>query len=292
MRAISVYLALTIALSSVFWALMIVSGHVLGAHGAYATGLEWCPGSAALLTCAILRIDLVTLGWHWRPWRWQILAYVTPFAICAVAYGVVWTTGLGGFPNMKTVADLRDSLGLGGLTTPEVILLWIALWLTGVSVRSLASALGEGIGWSGFLAPRLAARYGFTKAALITGAIWAGWHFPILLFSDYFDDASLPAWFALPCFVIQVLGLSVIMLWLRLRSGSLWTGALINASVNVFNGLAFAPLTAPRGWITAYTIDDSGFMLPVVIVATALLFWLRRRDVAQPRVLAPTQPRP
>ena len=121
---------------------MIASGHVLGAHGAYAVGLEWCPGSAALLTCAILRIDVATLGWHWRPWRWQILAYVTPLAVCAVAYGVVWTTGLGGFPNMKTVAELRDSLGLGGLTTPEVILLWVALWLTGGSVRSLASASG------------------------------------------------------------------------------------------------------------------------------------------------------
>jgi membrane protease YdiL (CAAX protease family) len=288
MRAISVYLALTTALSSVFWALMIATGHVLGAHGAYAVGLEWCPGSAALLTCVILRIDLATLGWHWRPWRWQMLAYVTPLAICAVTYGVVWTTGLGGFPNMKTVADLRDSLGLAGLTTAEVILLWVGLWLTAGSVRFVASTLGEGIGWSGFLAPRLAARYGFTNAALITGVIWASWHFPILLFSDYFDSAAPPLWFALPCFVIQVLGLSVIMLWLRLRSGSLWTGALINASVNLFNQVVFVPLTAPRGWITAYTIDSSGFMLPVVIVATALLFWLRRRDVAQPRVMAPT----
>jgi len=289
-RAISVFLALTTALSSVFWALMIASGHVLGAHGAYAVGLEWCPGTAALLTCAILRIDLATLGWHWRPWRWQILAYGTPPAAFAVAYGVVWTTGLGGFPNMKTVADLRDSLGLGNLTTAEVILLWVALWLTGSSVRSLASSLGEAIGWSGFLAPRLAARYGFTKAVLITGAIWASWHFPILLFSDYFDETSLPAWFALPCFVIWILGVSAIMLWLRLRSGSLWTGALINASANVFNQSVFAPLTAPRGWITAYAIDESGFMLPVVIVATALLCWLRRRDVARPRVLAPTLP--
>jgi len=288
MRAISVYLALTVALSSLFWTLMIASGHVLGANGAYAVCLEWCPGSAALLTCAILRIDVATLGWHWRPWRWQILAYVTPLAFCAVAYGVVWTTGLGGFPNMKTVAALRDSLGLGGLTTPEVILLWVGLSLTARSVRSLASALGEGIGWSGFLAPRLAARYGFTKAALITGAIWASWHFPILLWADFFDPASPPAWFALPCFVIQVLGISVIMLWLRLRSGSLWTGALINASANVFNDLVFVPLTVPRGWITAYTIDASGFMLPVVIVVTALLFWLRRGEVVEPRVPAPT----
>ncbi|HEY6925864.1 MAG TPA: CPBP family intramembrane glutamic endopeptidase [Steroidobacteraceae bacterium] len=231
MRAISVYLALTVALSSVFWAFMIASGHVLGANGAYAVGLEWCPGSAALLTCAVLKIDLATLGWHWLPWCWQILAYVTPLAVCAVTYGVVWTTGLGGFPNTKAVADLRDSMGLPGLTTPGVILLWVALCLTGRSVRSLASALGEGIGWSGFLAPRLAKRYGFTKAALIMGAIWASWHFPILLFSGYFDSASPPAWFALPCFVIQVLGVSVIALWLRLRSGSLWTGALINASL-------------------------------------------------------------
>src|SRR5262249_32869393 len=119
------------------------------------------------------------------------------------------------------------------------------------------------------------------------GAIWASWHFPILLFSDYFDSASPPAWFALPCFVIEILGLSVIMLWLRLRSGSLWTGALLNASVNLFNQVVFVPLTAPGERVTAYGLDESGFMLPVVIVATALLFWLGRRDVAQRRVLAP-----
>jgi uncharacterized protein len=286
MRAVSLYVALTIALSSLFWAPMIISGHVLGANGSYAVGLEWCPGSAALLTCAIMRIDLVALGWNVRPWRWQILAYATPLAVCAVAYGIIWITGLGGFPNMKTVADLRDSLGLGRLTTSEVILLWIPLWLTARSVRTFASSLGEAIGWSGLLGPCLAARYGFTKAALITGAIWAIWHFPILLFSDYFDSASPPTWFALTCFVVQILGLSVIMLWLRLRSGSLWTGALLFASTDVFNQLVFVPLTEPRGWITAYAIDESGFMLPLVSAVAALLFWLRRREVGQPPVPA------
>jgi uncharacterized protein len=290
MRAVSLYVALTIALSSLFWAPMIISGHVLGANGSYAVGLEWCPGSAALLTCAIMRIDLVALGWNVRPWRWQILAYATPLAVCAVAYGIIWITGLGGFPNMKTVADLRDSLGLGRLTTSEVILLWIPLWLTARSVRTFASSLGEAIGWSGLLGPCLAARYGFTKAALITGAIWAIWHFPILLFSDYFDSASPPTWFALTCFVVQILGLSVIMLWLRLRSRSLWTGALLAASADVFNQLVFVPLTEPRGWITAYAIDESGFMLPLVSAGAALLFWLRRREVGQPPVPAQLGP--
>lgn len=280
MRGVGVFLALTLVLSAVFWALMIGSGHVLGAHGAYAIGLEWGPGAAALLTCAILRIDIATLGWHWRPWRWQLLAYTTPLAICVVAYGAVWTTGLGGFPNPKTVAELRESMGFGGLTTSGAVLLSIVLSLTAGGVRSLAAGLGEEIGWSGFLSPRLAARYGFTWAALITGAIWAIWHFPILLFADYFDDTAPPMWFALPCFVIQIMGLSVITVWIRLRSGSLWASAVVNASVNLFNQSIFAPLTAPRGRITAYAIDESGFMLPLVIVVTAVLFWRRRGDVA------------
>jgi uncharacterized protein len=50
------------------------------------------------------------------------------------------------------------------------------------------------------------------------------------------------------------------------------------------------PLTARRGSITAYAIDESGFVLPLVIAVTALLFWLRRRDVAQPPVPAQLGP--
>jgi uncharacterized protein len=79
--------------------------------------------------------------------------------------------------------------------------------------------------------------------------------------------------------VIDLLGLSVIMLWLRLRSGSVWTSALVHASYNLWNGLFFTSLTAPRGAITNYTIDESGFMLPIVISITAYLFWRQRAAV-------------
>jgi len=112
---------------------------------------------------------------------------------------------------------------------------------------------------------------------LITGALWATWHLPILFFADY--DTASPVWFSLPCFVIELMGLSVIILWLRLRSGSVWPGALVNASINLWNQDFFAPLTAPRGAITNYAIDESGFMLPLVVSITAYLFWRRRAAV-------------
>src|SRR3984885_12445267 len=275
-KAITLYVVLVFAFSSVFYALIIASGHVDGGNGRYGTGLDWCPAAAALLTCTLLRIDFGTIGWRWRPWRWQILAYATPLLFCLIGYVAVWATGLGGFPNGKTVDSLKAALGIPSLSTSQVIVLWTFLLLT-TGAGSMATALGEEIGWRGFLSPRLAERYGFTRAAFITGAVWAAWHFPILFFAD-FDSAS-PVWFTLPCFVIDLLGLSVIMLWLRLRSGSVWTGALVHASINLWNQEFFAPLTASRGDITDYTIDESGFMLPIVISITAYLFWRHRAAV-------------
>lgn len=278
MKANTLYVVLAFAFSSVFYALMIASGHVVGGQGRYATGLEWCPAAAALLTCMLLRIDIGTIGWRWPHWRWQVLAYAMPFLLCLIGYVAVWAAGLGGFPNGKTVDSLKAELGIPSLSTSQVILLWTFLCLTAGTVRSMAGSLGEEIGWSGFLSPRLAERYGFTRAVFITAAVWATWHFPILFFSDYFDSAP-PVWFWLPCFVIELVGLSVIILWLRLRTGSVWPGALLHASINAWNQDVFTPLTAPRGAITNYAIDESGFMLPLVIAIAAYFFWRQRASV-------------
>jgi membrane protease YdiL (CAAX protease family) len=277
MKAIALFIALAFGVSSVFYALMIASGHVLAGNGWYATGLHWSVAAGALLTCALLRIDIGSIGWRWRPWRWEILAYATPLLFCLVGYGAVWATGLGGLPNGETVAPLKTAIGIPSLSTGEVILLWTFLALTAGSVRGVASALGEQIGWSGFLLPRLVDRFGFTGAAFITGVVWTAWHVPILLFADF--HSSSPDWFFLPCFALELIGLSVIILWLRLRSGSVWPGALVHGSISVWNQNFFSSLTAPRGAITNYAIDDGGFMLPIVIAITAYLFWRRRAAV-------------
>jgi membrane protease YdiL (CAAX protease family) len=39
-------------------------------------------------------------------------------------------------------------------------------------VKSLASALGEEIGWRGFLVPELFKNIGFTGTALVSGVVW------------------------------------------------------------------------------------------------------------------------
>ena len=64
-RAIPIFLLTTLLISSVFYFLIIKSGHMGGGWGAYVAGLMWSPGFAALLTCKLLRRDLRSIAWGW-----------------------------------------------------------------------------------------------------------------------------------------------------------------------------------------------------------------------------------
>ena len=148
---------------------------------------------------------------------------------------------------------------------------------------SVGHALGEEIGWRGFLGPRMVERFGFTAGALLTGVVWASWHLPILLFADYHSAA--PSWFGVSCFAIMVVSMSIIMAWLRRLSGSLWTGAIFHASHNLFVQSFFTPATRSRGTATAYAIDEFGFALPatVLICAIAIVMCMSRNLAAERR---------
>jgi membrane protease YdiL (CAAX protease family) len=278
-RGIGLFLVLTFALSAVFYTLIIATGHVSGARGLYVTGLMWSPGVAAMLACRILRSGPGRLGWSWGAWRWQWLSYLLPLGYALVAYLIIWGAGFGGFGNADFQGRLASMLGWANapvwLATAGYFLLQGTIGMT----QSLSTALGEEIGWRGFLAPALVARLGFTGGALLTGLIWGIWHLPILLFADY--NAGTPWWFALPCFMVLVLSMSVVMTWLRLRSGSLWTAALVHASHNLFIQTFFTPMTAKHGDITPYAIDEFGFVLPLVTAALAVWFWSRRGELTR-----------
>ncbi|SFO33318.1 CPBP family intramembrane glutamic endopeptidase [Sphingomonas sp. OK281] len=277
-RSIALFLILTCVLTTPFWALAIATGDSAGGRGAYSVGIMWGPGAAALFTCWLRQRSVAGLGWKWGEKRWQLLSYTWPLAVCVVVYGLICVLGLGSFPNPVGVSSIRTSLAWPNAGQWTVVSGWFLLLATTGEIRGIASALGEELGWRGFLAPVLCRRLGFTQGALLTGAIWAVWHFPIIFFSNY--DSATPWWFSTPCFVIEVLSLSVIMAWIRLKSGSLWTGAIAHASINLFNQGYFAPLTAPRGHITAYFVDESGAGLPIVLLVTAIFFWTKRRKVA------------
>lgn len=275
-RSIGLFLVLFVALSAIFYVVPLASGHIGVGKGLYLTGLMWSPGIAALLTCWWRGIPLTFLGWRWGQWRWQWFAYLVPLGYAAVAYALIWSTGLGNFGNAEFIASLPPLMGWPNASPTLAVIGYFVLTGTIGMVSSLSRALGEEIGWRGFLAPALAGRVGFTAASLITGVIWGAWHIPGLVYADY--NGGTPAWFAISCFMVLVVSSSFIMTWFRLRSGSLWTAALMHASHNLFIQAFFTPITSANGTITPYAIDEFGFVVPVVMAILAWWLWRKRGE--------------
>lgn len=273
------YLGLVLAFSSVFYFLIIKSGHLGAAGGSYVVGIMWCPAVAAMLTCKLSGRSIATLGWKWGEPRYQVMSYLIPLAYATVAYVSVWVLHLGGFYDHEFVAAVIKRFGLGDMPPWAGIAFYFILAGTTGMVRSCATALGEEIGWRGFLVPHLARRLTFTQTALISGVVWSLWHYPILIFADY--NSGTPAWYGLTCFTVMVVSISFIFAWMRLKSGSLWTGVLLHASHNLFIQQFFDPLTTNTGR-TPYVIGEFGAALALVSIAFALYFWGRRGELALP----------
>jgi uncharacterized protein len=153
--------------------------------------------------------------------------------------------------------------------------------LLAIAVALLAAALGEEIGWRGFMVPELARTTSFAVTAIVSGAVWAVGHYPSLLFSDY--NSGTPAWYGVSCFTVALVAMSFVAAWLRLRSGSLWTGAILG-SHNLYIQNIFTPLTRNTEK-TNWFIDEFGLVLPLVIIAFALYFWSRQAELPMPRAV-------
>jgi membrane protease YdiL (CAAX protease family) len=281
-RQVVTYLFFVLLFSSIFYFLVIRAHQLSAGFGMYTLGIMWCPALAAFLTLKLNGRNFNELGWHFGPRRYIVLSWLIPLVYAGIAYVIIWSAGFGGFPNHEFMDSLETRMGLR-LSPALSTIVYVLLTGTFGMARSLSSGLGEEIGWRGFLVLELAKTTSFTTTALISGIVWALWHWPILIFADY--NNGTPAWYGLTCFTVLVVSIAVVFAWLRLKSGSLWTGAILHASHNLYVQAVFTPLTRNTGK-TAWFIDEFGAVLPIVALCFAVYFWSRRKELRadQPQV--------
>jgi membrane protease YdiL (CAAX protease family) len=103
------------------------------------------------------------------------------------------------------------------------------------------------------------------------------WHVPIIVFAGYNMGTG--------CYGLAVVSANMIVLcfvltWLRLKSGSLWTGVILHAFHNHFIQQFFDPMTAYTGR-TKYILGEFGIAFTLVVGVLAAYLWTRRAEVAQ-----------
>jgi uncharacterized protein len=269
------YIGFVLLFSSVFYFLILHSGSLSYGRGMYTFGLMWCPALAGMATLRVNGRSISELGWKWGETKYQIRSWYIPLLYTTIAYAIVWIFKLGAFGNPDYYDTYTKSMHLGGSPWISVVVGTLLVATYGV-IRSVCSALGEEIGWRGFLVPELSKTTSFTATSLLSGIIWSVWHYPVLIFSDY--NAGTPTWYGLTCFTVMVIAISFVFAWLRIKSGSLWTGAILHGSHNLYVQAIFTPLTGDTGK-TKWFIDEFGCVLPLVAVAFAIYFWTKRREL-------------
>jgi membrane protease YdiL (CAAX protease family) len=94
-------------------------------------------------------------------------------------------------------------------------------------------ALGEELGWRGFLLPHLLP-LGQWKAIVISGIIWGIWHAPAVAQGLNYPGYPILGIFMMIVFCVL---LGTILSWLYLNTKSPWVAALAHGSVNAVAGL-------------------------------------------------------
>jgi membrane protease YdiL (CAAX protease family) len=259
LREIIFFLVLTVILSSLAYIPIIRAGTINGGQSNLAGLLMLSPGLAAIITLMIFERSLLPIGWKPGKIQYLILGLVIPIIYCLIEYGLVWLTGRGTY---------------NGQFPPN-----FPIFLATMLFNSTLSALLEEVGWRGFLVPKMMKLTSFTTTALITGLIWAVWHYPLIIFSDV-RLGNTPLLYSLISFTIFVIGISFATAWLRIKSDSVWTAALLHGSHNLFMLHVFNTLTTDSGG-TWLLLGEYGAISAVMGLLLAVLFWSLRRRLTE-----------
>jgi membrane protease YdiL (CAAX protease family) len=264
---IFIFLAIVTGLSAIFH-LAIVK---LAPTSLYVGPLMWSPAVAAFVTLRIRGRTISSLPWKWGEWRYNRRAFLVPVLYVAVAYGLIWSIGLGGVPNEETLAEWASSAGLEGVSSSTLIIIMVLLLGTVGCIRAMSTVVGEEIGWRGFFIWELRKVLPFGGVALFSGVIWGLWHWPIVI---YYGGGNPVV--QMSAFIVMTIAMSVIMAYYTFKSESLWPAVLFHAAHNVYSDKIFDPLTI-KGDNTRFWTGEYGLMMPIVASLFALYFWRKAK---------------
>lgn len=249
-----------------------------------AVGYMATPAFAALLVQGfVVRRPLAEIGLRKPAWRWL-------FGASPLAFGLVWTAlllsllipgvslslrlewlaNLEALMPAEQVAMMRTHLENSPLAGPGLLLALTAVQalVAGATINAVV-ALGEELGWRGFLDVELAP-LGFWRASFVTGLIWGVWHWPLI--AQGYNYPGHPVLGPLMMVGLCVM-LSPLLSFVRARSRSVFGPAVFHGTFNATAGLAIF-LIGGGPYRTGMT-GATGFA--ALIVANLVLAGVRRR---------------
>jgi membrane protease YdiL (CAAX protease family) len=196
---------------------------------------------------------------QWGRPNWWILAGLVPTAGALLAYYIGAAIGV----------DTADTPTLlRALVTSPVAILAASL-----------SAVGEEIGWRGFLWPLIRRRHPFLMSAAVVWVIWWLYHLPLILFGWY---GTVPGLLA---FTVAIAGFSLFVGVLTDRARSVWPSVAAHGAWNALVATGFAVKTSGGESLSAFTgstvwVGEFGWLAAISTLAIGIgaTVWHLRRS--------------
>jgi uncharacterized protein len=236
------------------------------------TVVMWIPGSLSVLWRLVFKEGFTDVGWRVGKARYWAWAYFLPLVLGVFSYGLALV-----MHKVSVAPRLAEQSMLYALyfklhwfaecdsNSAMFIQRFVAVALIGL-VPGFFLALGEEIGWRGYLLQRLV-QTGWRYPVLLSALVWAVWHLPLLLLTGYGHGAL-----SVLLHTVLILLLGIFIGWLRLASGSVWIAAMAHASFNGFVQSFLGPsFAAQDAWVW---VGDYGVL--ILIPYGLLAVWLYR----------------
>ncbi|HSL46891.1 MAG TPA: CPBP family intramembrane glutamic endopeptidase [Anaerolineales bacterium] len=189
----------------------------------------------------------------WRSWG---LALLLPLPVLMLSYGLGWWSG-------------------AAALVPPTEEAWLPKLLIRLPVRlpiAVLLALGEEIGFRGYLLPRLL-ELGPKRAAILSGFLHGTWHLPLILLTPFYLTQG-NALITIPIFLLLFTAAGAIYGGLRLATDSIWSPTILHGAFNAFLDV-FARLTVFSSPLAVYLVGESGLL--TMLATAAVAFWFLRR---------------
>jgi len=227
-------------------------------------------------------------GISWRPeipgrGKYYILAWFAPAAITILGAALYFLLLPERFDRSMGFMAAQIPAGTE-LPFPMPVLAVIQMFeaVTYAPFINMLLAVGEEAGWRGYLTPYLTKRLGRTRGLVLSGVIWAVWHWPLILCAGYEYGTGYPGapytGMALMCVLTTAMG--ILFSWLYDRADSIWAPALAHGAVNAAAGVGILFMS------TEYTSlilgpTPAGLIAGIPLFALAVWALVRRQRPGQ-----------
>ncbi len=189
----------------------------------------------------------------WKGYLWVVVVVF----LLIVSFLVAWAFGVVQLPTITKMA----------MTQGDRVLFVAKIYFSfGFLLGPILFALGEEIGWRGYLQSRLIKEVGTQKALWITAICWAIFHIPFFLLVAYTETGNM--WVNLLLFTIMIFPLSYLLGWIRIASDSIWPVVLCHALINHIRGF-LATLYYVKQPYWTYITGENGVITIVMWISLA-----------------------